>query len=67
MKNPANLETMWAAMLARQTRNLAKRQAAMEKANRNATAAWLKGMQDSGALATPTVFANPAATMAAAA
>ena len=67
MKNPVNLELLWSAMLAKQTRNLVKRQAAMEKANRNAAAAWLKGMQDSGALAVQSAFTNPAAVLAAAA
>jgi hypothetical protein len=67
MKNPVNLETMWAAMLAKQTKNLIKAQAKLEKASRNAAAAWLKAMQDSGALASPTVFTNPAAALAAAA
>jgi hypothetical protein len=67
MKNPVNLELLWSAMLAKQTMNLVKSQAKLEKANRNAAAAWLKGMQDSGALAFPSVFTNPAAVLAAAA
>ncbi len=67
MKNPVNLEVLWAAMLAKQTKNLVKAQAKLEKANRDSAAAWLKGLQDAAAFPALTVYTNPAAVLAAAA
>lgn len=65
MKNPVNLETMWAAESAKQTKNLVAAQAKLAKSNRAAFAAWVSANQVAwNNQPKPT---NPAAALAAAA
>jgi hypothetical protein len=67
MKNPAlnPLEKAWSAAADKSARNFWRKQEKLAKSNRESCAAWLKGMQESGALAANFAYESPAALMAA--
>lgn len=67
MKNPVNLETMWAAESAKQTKNLVAAQAKLAKSNRAAFAAWVSTNQVAWNNQPQPKPTNPAAALAAAA
>ena len=64
MKNPVNLEAMWAAAANAGSAKVMKAMAKAEKANREAFAAWVEANR--AAWSKPFNYENPAAALAAA-